>query len=319
MPSADITTVHPDIIQSHILPLLDGPALASAASATSQLRRLCIEHHLWHNICSTTWPSLNDPLAAALVSTFPAGHRSIFSDSFPSIHYSPPNHHPTSPPPEELVSAVDLYHKGKPVFSRVIRTETRKGWFLCSPLWVDLLDSNELVPTPLMFPQSNEEEWLKELEEDLSLSWIMIDPTRKRAVNLSSRTPVAARRHWLTGEMEVVFAVAMDLVQCIIKVTCCGKSGGAMHVREVSLTMEDMDGRHMIGRDSVVILQGAMESGKRKKVDSLEARARYEKFCRVKRERRERKMRRDKAVDTVAMLVAFTIFALLFWCMTFCA
>ncbi|TKY48667.1 F-box protein [Spatholobus suberectus] len=319
--SSDITTVHPDIIQSHILTRLDGAALASAASATSHLRRLCTEHHLWLNICAATWPSLTEPLAAVLIATFPAGHRSIFSDSFPSLHYSPPpdpSPHPT--PPEtaaELVSAVDLFYKGKPVFSRVIRTETGKGWFLCSPLWVDLLDPNEVVPTPLKFAQNDEDRWLAHLQENLALSWIMIDPTRKRAANLSSRWPVAARRHWLTGELEVLYAVAMETVQCVVKVTCCGKAGGAVHVREVSLTMEDTEGRHVMGRDSVVILRDAMENGKRKKLDANEAKEGYEKFCVMKREKRERKMRRDKAMDTIAMLVAFTVFAFLFWFMAF--
>ncbi|RDY02978.1 F-box protein, partial [Mucuna pruriens] len=316
----DITAVHSDIIQSHILNRLDGPTLASAASATSHLRRLCTEQHLWRNICSATWPSLNDPLAAAVIATFPAAHRSIFSDSFPSLHYSPlnlNNSHQTPSPPEELISAVDLYYKGKPIYSRVIRTEINKGWFLCSPLWVDLLDSNEVVPTPIKFAQSDEDEWLNHLQENLGLSWIIIDPTRKRAANLSSRRPVATRRHWLTGELEVLYAVAMEDVACVVKLTCCGKVGGAMHVREVSLTIEDTDGRHVMGRDSVVILQAAMENGKRKNLDAEEAKERFEKFCVAKTEKRERKMRRDKAMDMVAMFVAFTLFAMLFWFMAF--
>lgn len=319
--SSDITTVHPDIFQSHILNRLDGPTLASAASATSHLRGLCTEHHLWRNICAATWPSLNDPLAAATIATFPATHRSIFSDSFPSLHHSPPNPIPTqppTPPPPELISAVDIYYKGKPVFSRVIRTETHKGWFLCSPLWVDLLDPTEVVPTPLKFAQTNDEiELLNHLVENLALSWIIIDPTRKRAANLSSRRPVSARRHWLTAELEVLYAVPMETVQCVVKVTCCGKVGGAMHVREVSLTMEDTEGRHVMGRDGVVILQDAMENGKREKLDAEKAKERFEKFSIVKREIRERKMRRDKAMDMVAMLVAFAVFALLFWFMAF--
>ncbi|KOM32380.1 hypothetical protein LR48_Vigan01g193600 [Vigna angularis] len=40
--SSDITTLHPDIIRSHILNRLDGPTLASASSATLHLRpRIC--------------------------------------------------------------------------------------------------------------------------------------------------------------------------------------------------------------------------------------------------------------------------------------
>ncbi|KAG2371571.1 F-box protein [Vigna angularis] len=155
--SSDITTLHPDIIRSHILNRLDGPTLASASSATLHLRRLCTDHNLWRTICAASWPSLNQPHASSLIDTFPAAHRSVFSDSFPSIQYSPPPH--PNPPqlPPEFLSIVDLYYKGKPVFSRVITTETHKGWFLSSPLWVELLDPNEVVPTPLIFAKCDEE------------------------------------------------------------------------------------------------------------------------------------------------------------------
>lgn len=104
----------------------------------------------------------------------------------------------------------------------------------------------------------------------------------------------------------------MGLVQCIIKVTCCGKAGGEMHVREVSLTIDDMDGRHVIGRDSMVILQGAMENGERKKVDVEKLKESFAEFCVLKRERREGQMRREKAMDMVVMIVTIVIFGLLF-------
>ncbi|KAG2397399.1 F-box protein [Vigna angularis] len=47
--SSDITTLHPDIIRSHILNRLDGPTLASASSATLHLRQFGI-HHLLHKL-----------------------------------------------------------------------------------------------------------------------------------------------------------------------------------------------------------------------------------------------------------------------------
>ncbi|KAI5412500.1 F-box protein At2g27310 [Lathyrus oleraceus] len=313
--NSPITTIHSDIIQSLILSRLDGTSLTSAASTASHLNRLCTEHHLWQKISTATWPSLNDPIAKSLISTFPSSHRSIFSDSFPSVDYSSSCASPSistvssSSLTRELISAVDLYYKGKPVFSKILRTDTHKGWFLCSPLWIEILEPNEVIQTSIKFEQNDVVEWL---EENLTLSWIMIEPTRKRSVNLSSRLPVTVRRHWLTGELEVLYAVVMGLVQCTIKVTCCGKPGGEMHVREVSFSMEDMDGRHMVGRDSLVILQGAMEKGERKKVDVEESKKRFEKFYLMKRERRERRLRREKAMDMFIMLVAIVIFAFLF-------
>ncbi|MED6169194.1 hypothetical protein PIB30_019307 [Stylosanthes scabra] len=315
-----ITTLHSDIINSHILARLDGPTLASASASSSHLRRLCTQHYLWTTISTSTWPSLTHPLAAQAISTLPNQYRSIFSDSFPSLHPLPHqnNNQNSSPPPlpsPELISAVDIYYKGKPIFSRVHRTETQKGWFLCSPLWIDILEPNETVPTPLKFAKTEDDhDWLTHVEDNLELSWILIDPKLKLAANLSSRRAVSARRHWLTGEAEVVYAVAVEEggAQCLVKVTCCGKSGGEMQVREVSLTMEDLDGRHVMGRESMVILQRAMESSKRKRVDVGEAKESYDKFCAMKIEKRELRIKREKAMDTIAMLVAFTVFITLF-------
>lgn len=308
-----ITTIHPDILQSHILTRLDGTSLTSASSTATHLHNLCTEHHLWQNIITSTWPSLNNPLATSLISTFPSSHRSIFSDSFPSIRYSSPSSDTSSSSvlsaPKELVSAVDIYYKGKPVFSKLLRTETHKGWFLCSPLWIEILEPNETIETNIKFEQNDVVEWL---EQNLSLSWIIIEPTRKRSVNLSSRLPVTVRRHWLTGELEVLYGTVMGMVQCMVKVTCCGKVGGEMHVSGVSFSMEDMDGRHLIGRDSLGILVGAMEKGERRKVDVEREKKRFEEFGGRKRERRERKLRRERVMDMIIMVIAIVVFAFLF-------
>ncbi|XP_061343814.1 F-box protein At2g27310-like [Gastrolobium bilobum] len=318
--SSSITTVHSDIIQTHILTRLDAATLASTASVSSHLRHLCTDEDLWRDICIVTWPSLLNPIAGQVISTFSGGHRSIFSDAFPSLHYfSSHSKHPhrPSPPPSELISAVDIYYQGKSVFSRVQRTETQKNWFLSSPLWLNVVEPNELVPTPVKFVRKDDE-WLKHLEENLSLSWVVIDPTRKRAANLSSRRAVSVQRHWLTRELEVLYAVVMageqqrstELVQCVVKVTCCGKVGGELHVKEVNLVMEDMEGRHVTGREGVAILQRAMENGERKKVDGVKAKESFEKFACIMKERRETKHRREKARDVISTLLAFIAFLL---------
>lgn len=148
----------------------------------------------------------------------------------------------------------------------------------------------------------------------------MIDPTLKRAVNLSSRKPVSVQRHWLTRDLEVVYAVVMggesqrstEMVQCVVKVTCCGKVGGELHVKQVSMVMEDVEGRQVTGLEGVMILQRAIENGERKKVDEVGAKERFEKFSCMMKERREIRHRREKARDVVYMLLAFI--ALVFFC-----
>ncbi|XP_028808282.1 F-box protein At2g27310-like [Neltuma alba] len=317
---SSISTIHSDVIQTHILTRLDGPALASAACASAQLRRLCAEDDLWKNICAATWPSLDDPLVRDVISAFPNGHRSIFYDSFPSLQPLPSTkkHLYRPSPSTELISAVDMYYKDTPIFSKVQRTDTQTGWFLCSTLWVDLLDPKEFVPTPVKYVPKDEE-WLKHLEDNLSLSWILIDPTRKRSGNLSSRRPVSVQRHWLTRDLEILYSVTVardqmssECLQCTIKVTCGGKAGGEMHVRGVSLMVEDMEGKSMTGRESLGILQRAMESAERTKVTQEEAKGRYEKFLGMKRQRRERKQRIEKATDIISVMIIILVFV--FFC-----
>lgn len=158
---------------------------------------------------------------------------------------------------------------------------------------------------------------MKDLEENLSLSWILIDPTRKRAANLSSRKPVSSQKHWLTGYLELVYAVviacderASEWVTCNIRVTCCGEVGGEMHVRDVRLMIEDTEGKNICGRKSMVILQDAIENGKRKKVKNEEAKERYEKFLEIKRMRKENKEKTQHVVDMVLIFFVIAIFSI---------
>ncbi|KAL2328440.1 hypothetical protein Fmac_021867 [Flemingia macrophylla] len=319
--SLSLATLHPDIIHTHILTRLDGATLATAASVSSLMHRLCTQDDLWRHICTATWPSLQDPAARHVISTLPAAHRSIFSDAFPSLHHLslPTRLPPPPPPPPELISAVDIYYQGNPLFSRVKRTPTQTNWFLSSPLWLDALEPNELIPTTVKYARKNGE-WLRNLEENLSLSWIVVDPRVGRAANVSSRRAVAARRHWLTREVEVLYTVEMagdkqhatERVQCVIKVTCCGKDGGELHVREVNLVMEDTEGRHVTGKEGLAILQRAMVSGERKKIDHVGNKERFQNFTCLVKQRRESKHKREKARDIASTLLALV--ALILFC-----
>ncbi|KAA8549913.1 hypothetical protein F0562_001597 [Nyssa sinensis] len=201
-----ISAIHSDILQTHIFTRLDGPTLASAGCVSSQLHALCTQEKLWRDICNHTWPSTNDPRINRLISTFPAGHRSFFSDSFPTLDH---HHHRRSQlnsnrpsPTSELISAVDIYYHDKLIFSKVQETEAVTGWFLCSPFRLDLLGEKETVPTQVKFV-GEEDTWRSNLQENLTLSWIVIDPTGKRAANFSSLRPVSVQQHWLTGQIEI--------------------------------------------------------------------------------------------------------------------
>lgn len=101
-----------------------------------------------------------------------------------------------------------------------------------------------------------------------------------------------------------------EFIKCSVVVTCGGKGGGDLHVREVGMHVQDMEGKGLSGGDSLVILQGALESGRRKKGN--EERERYREYLEMMRESRERKLRRERRLDLLCIVTGVTIF-MAFW------
>jgi hypothetical protein len=336
---AAISTLHSDIIQTHILTHLDGLSLASASCASSHLYSLATDEKLWRDLSSSTWPSINDPRVRHVISTFPFGHRSFFSDSVPLLDYRGPteqriNNINKINGCDKLISAVDIFYKGDLIFSKVEETETITSWFMSSPFRVDLLypnhhdffltpyhNNNQQIPEPDNYYKDT---WQTGLLQNITLSWILIDPTRKRAVNLSSRKPVSVERHWLTGEVQVKFAVvvpgggrwgtAEELVECAVVVECGRGIDGRVQVSEVSLSVEDMEKRNLNGRESLVILQNAMERVKRV---GNEGKERYEEFVEKRRVRKLRRAKRENVLDTCFILIGVLIFVVFWWILLF--
>ncbi|CAJ2632304.1 probable F-box protein At2g36090 [Trifolium pratense] len=310
--AATISAIHPDIIQTHILTCLDGPSLASASSTCSQLNNLSSNEHLWNKICHSTWPSTNTTRVRHVISTFPNTSRSFFSDSFSTVtantlHHRHHHHRTNLETTPEILSAVDLFHRKRLILSKVVETETVSGWFRCSPFRIDILDPKDSVETSMEYPRNDEE--CKNLEEELRLSWIVIDPRGKRAVNVSSGKPVSVHRHWLTGDVHVKFATvlhggekgsATEVTVCSLLVTL----GGEMQVREVCFQVEDMDGINLNGRDSLGILQKALEGGRKRLRSEKEGKERFVEFMKRKIERKERKLRSERRLDMLCVGLA---------------
>ncbi|KAJ8767859.1 hypothetical protein K2173_020799 [Erythroxylum novogranatense] len=300
-----------DILQTRIFTLLDGPTLASTSCVATDLRALSADETLWRNICRSIWPSVNDLRVSGVVSTFAAGHRTLFSDSYPLLHHKRnSNLNDQMITTTRLISAVDIYYQNVPIFSKVVETETVTDWFFCSPFGIGLLEPRE-------YEQRRERhevgvKWLKQLEENMRLSWKMIDPELRRAVNVSSDRPVSVKKHWLTGEVEVKFATVVDGIGGPVKwevvLTCGGKEGGETEMTELSMGVEDMEGKRLNGRDSLVILQSAMERGERRRARFGVERQRYEEFVEKRRVWREEKQRRESAADMLFVVVWVTLF-----------
>ncbi|KAF5179884.1 F-box protein, partial [Thalictrum thalictroides] len=119
---------------------------------------------------------------------------------------------------------------------------------------------------------------------------------QQQVANLSSWRPVSVQHHWLTNDIQVRFATILTVdqhrdndVQCGIIVTF----GSEMQVREVSLQVEDMDGINLNGKDSLGILQRAIENGERKMGRREEGRERYEEYVKRMSEKKEKRLRRE--------------------------
>ncbi|CAN8255114.1 unnamed protein product [Cochlearia groenlandica] len=319
-----ITALSSDVIQSQILTRLDGASLAALSCTCSQLNSYCSENFLWREKCSATWPSTLDPRVQTIISTFPAGHRSFFSDSFPFVADSGEIDRSPSVDTTEMISAVDVRYKDEVIFSKVQVTETNSGWFLYSPMRIDLVEPKELISTRVSaIHQWEGDTWKEDLEENLSLSWILIDPTSKRAADISTRKPVFVHRHWLTGEVHVrfstIFAVREEKVEFTVTVVLAAISRreeekAAMQIREVSLVVEDMEGMNLGGRGTLVILTSAMGMNRRRRAGrEEEGKEKYKEFVSMKTEKAEMKWRRkeETAMETTACLVAVIVLGFL--------
>ncbi|KAJ8754734.1 hypothetical protein K2173_012123 [Erythroxylum novogranatense] len=309
------STIHPDILRTHILTRLDGPTLASAACASTELNSIASDQELWAALCRSTWPSTDDPRLRHVISTFPDGPRSFFADSFPLVDTSRTKSTPSSDHdhPSEIISAVDLHYRNQLIFAKVVETETVSEWFRCAPFRIDMLEPKDTCPTPV--PQPKTEKCCQELAEELTLSWILVDPAGKRAVNLSSHKPVMVQRHWLSGDVHARFSAIVggergstsEFANCGIVVTW---GAGGVHVREVSLQVEDTERMFLSGKHSLEILQRALEGKKgRRGIREEEARRRYEEFVELKSERKERQMRSEGRLDTMCVAFGVLLFA----------
>ncbi|GJN03011.1 hypothetical protein PR202_ga20408 [Eleusine coracana subsp. coracana] len=284
-----VTTIEdlPADVLSRALRRLDGRSLAAASCATSGLRALAADPDTWRALCLAEWPALARLDRRRLLDALPP--RRLFADASPF-----PSPDATAAPgldlelPDRLVSAVDVYARGggAPLLSRVVETPASSSWFLGSPFRVEAVERRKPPETEPAAPIT--------CPADLELSWVVVDPARGRAVNVSSRRAVAVDRHWYTGETLVRFATVLG--GCKFEaVVSCAELGG---VAELGLAVEDADGAAVAGEGALRLLAAAMEAPRRGgEGEHEEARRRYQEFVRRKKGRKESKARREALVD----------------------
>lgn len=142
------------------------------------------------------------------------------------------------------------------------------------------------------------------------MSWILIDPARGRAVNVSCRRAVAMERNCYTGETMVRFATVAAAGERVIRaVVTCGEVTG--QVREVVLTAEDVDGGCVSGEEALKLVCAMMESGRKGRgrwEEEEEAKQRYLEYLGRKRRRKESRARREGVLDMCCTAVGVAVF-----------
>lgn len=267
--------LHSDIIETHLLTKFDAPSLASLASTDTLLNTLCNKESLWKDICDSTWNSVKHPLVQQTIASFPGGYRSFYSDSFPVLGAnSSPGSLGGQVDTLELISAVDVHFGNIPIYSKVKVTNTNASSFPGSLFGVKLIEHKETVEIPLKY-EGDEKMSMSKLKDNLTLSWIVIDPILKRAANMASLRPVSMRQHCDKTGIEVTYVTILsgdrggidttEFVECrVVAIFGCEK-GSNIEMRELRLCLVDMVRSRLNGELGLRILKEAMEKGERKK------------------------------------------------------
>lgn len=222
------------------------------------------------------------------------------------------------------------------------------GWFYSCPFHVDLLSysfqngdadgdhdneneitltvSDGLPPIDSMERERKDGKLWRELRDGLRLSWIMVNRKVKQAANLASWSPLRGQRHWPTERDFVVrfgsVLPAKDIlpcqvVECILSMkfqvvtTEEEDSPTRLRLTELSMQLEDMEGAHVNGRNSLLILKEALSCCRSK--DYSEALESCQLYSKVQSELKEEKMRNENRLDRLCIFSGIAAFATLWY------
>ncbi|KAE8676186.1 Outer envelope membrane protein 7 [Hibiscus syriacus] len=215
--------------------------------------------------------------------------------------------------PLDFVSIVDIRYKDKTICSEVLwvipNANGSNSWFHNCPFRIDLLNyaarvddsesevtlsvSDGLSPITSMEKERKDGKLWQELQDSLCLSWIIVNRKVKQAANLVSWSPLGGQRHWPTDKDFVI------------------RLGSILPAKGIlPCQLEDMEGAHVNGKNSLLILKEALSCRRSKNCSEvLESCHLYSK---VKRKLKEEKMRNESRLDGLCILSGIAAFVT-FW------
>ncbi|KAJ9547643.1 hypothetical protein OSB04_020186 [Centaurea solstitialis] len=197
--------------------------------------------------------------------------------------------------PSDFVSIVDIRYKEKTICSKVVwgipNAGVYDGWFSDCPFRIDLFGysasddddghpgevmlsvSDGLPPVTSIEKERKDGNLWRDLRDGIQLSWIVVNSKSRRAANLSSWHALDGQRHQPTSnDFMLHFGTVIRaknilpyrVVKCVIgmkfRVSHVEDSGAhtRVEVKEACLQLGDMEGRHVNGGKSLMVLNKAL-------------------------------------------------------------
>lgn len=247
--------------------------------------------------------------------------------------------------PSDFISIVDIRYRDRTMYSKVLwgfsDSDGLNRWFYNSPFRIDLIEnpspneqqsevilniSDGLPPVLSVEIEKKEGKLCKELLDGIRLSWIIVNTKVKQAANFSSWVPLGVQRHWpMDKDFLVRFGSVLpakdilpcQVVECILMVKFQmleDDNSGHVHLKltQLSMQLEDMEGAHVNGRNSLMVLKEALSCRRSKNYSEvLESCNLYSK---VRTEIKEEKMRNESRIDRLCILSGIAAFITFWYC-----
>lgn len=184
--------------------------------------------------------------------------------------------------------------------------------------------SDGLPPVTSLERERKDGKLWQALQDGIRLSWIIVNSKVKQAVNLSSWCAVDGKRHWPTSQdfllhfgsvVPAIDVIPYPVVKCIItmKFRVTRIEGSETHttvnLTEVCMQLGDMEGGHVNGRNSLLVLNEALRCDRSKDYGLILESCRS--YSRVQSEIKEEKIRYEDRVERLYILGGVAAFVLL--------
>lgn len=151
----------------------------------------------------------------------------------------------------------------------------------------------------------------RKLEKNVRLSWVLLNTKTGKAANLSSWKPISVQRHWPSeGNFLMCFGCVVpaeeqllpcESAECVISMRCrLLEREGCLRCTEISMQVKDIEGTHVNGRTSTLVLERALRCERSR--HSWEVEMGYGEYMRERREIMQKKMKQEGFADMLCLL-----------------